>query len=236
MVKVNNLSKSYNGKEVVKGISFHVKKGEILGIMGPNGAGKSTTLETILGTKKMDDGEVTIFGLDPVKNRKEVFNRVGVQFQESGYQIGIKVSEICEFTASLYKKNKPWEKLLSEAGLGDFKNSLVSSLSGGERQKLSILIASIHSPELLFLDELTTGLDPIARRDTWKLIKNLNKKGTTIVLTSHFMDEVEELCDRGIIINNGEILLEGQIKDLITEGAGKNLDQSYINILEGVKL
>lgn len=236
ILEVDRISKSYGTKEAVKSLSFYVKTGEIFGIMGPNGAGKSTTLECILGTKKKDSGNVRILGLDPLSDRKEVFSRVGVQFQDSSFQNGIRVDEICECTASLYPNCNDWLELIKEFSMEALLKSQVSSLSGGERQKLSILLASIHKPELLFLDELTTGLDPVARRETWKFIKKINSMGTTIVLTSHFMDEVEFLCNRGFILKNGEIAVEGSIDELITRGEGKNLDESYLNILEGVLL
>lgn len=234
MLIVNNLKKYYGSKCAVNGISFEVNKGDIFGIMGPNGAGKSTTLETILGTKKADSGSVEIFGEISTEYKKDIFSRIGVQFQESVYQTGIKVWEICEFTATIYNKEINWKKKISDFKLMPFYNSLVSTLSGGERQKLSILLASIHSPELLFLDELTTGLDPLARRETWDYIKKINNQGTTIILTSHFMDEVEALCNRGVIIKDGKIKVEGSISDLIDFGNGKNLDESYINILQEV--
>lgn len=233
MVKVNNLVKSYGSKMAVAGISLEINRGDIFCIIGPNGAGKSTTIETILGTKKPDSGDISILGLDPIKNRKEIFSRVGVQFQESAYQGSIKVKEILEFTSSVY--NLPYnDECLKEFNLFDKRESLVSDLSGGERQKLTILLASIHIPELLFLDELTTGLDPAARRETWKYIKKLNSQGTTIVLTSHFMDEVEHLCNRGLFLINGRIVKEGSVNEIIEFGRGKNLDQAYMNILEGV--
>lgn len=234
MLTVTNLKKYYGSKCAVNGISFQVNKGDIFGIIGPNGAGKSTTLETILGTKKKDSGQVKIFGIDQSQLDKNVFSKIGVQFQESAYQTSIKVWEVCEFSAALYKNPIDWEEKLKQFNLSALRNSLVSDLSGGERQKLSILLASIHSPELLFLDELTTGLDPIARRETWDFIKKINKQGTTIILTSHFMDEVEALCNRGIIIKSGEILVKGTISTLIKQGNGKNLDESYINILQEV--
>lgn len=234
MLKVKNLTKYYGEKCAVNGITFQVNKGDIFGIIGPNGAGKSTTLETILGTKKKDSGQVEIFGIDQTKIGKNIFSRIGVQFQESSYQASIKVWEVCEFTAALYSKKIDWEEKLLQFNLNELRNSLVSDLSGGERQKLSILLASIHSPKLLFLDELTTGLDPIARRETWDFIKEINRLGTTIVLTSHFMDEVEALCNRGIIIKSGEILVQGTINKLIEQGNGRNLDESYINILQEV--
>lgn len=232
MVKVKNLKKNYGTKSAVKGISLSINPGDTFCIIGPNGAGKTTTIETILGTKNLTSGEISIMGRNPVKNRKEVFKRVGVQFQESSYQLTIKVKEILEFTYAIYNL-KYDESVLEGFNLLDKKETTVSDLSGGERQKLSILLATLHNPEIVFLDELTTGLDPAARRETWKYIKELNANGTTVVLTSHFMDEVEYLCNRGIFLLNGEIVKEGSIKEIISYGCGKNLDESYMNILEG---
>lgn len=232
MVKVKNLKKHYGKKEALKGISLEINRGDTFCIIGPNGAGKTTTIESILGTRIASGGEVSILGLDPVKSRKDIFTRVGVQFQESAYQGSIKVKEVLEFTYSIYNL-KYNETVLEKFNLLDKKETTVSDLSGGERQKLSILLATLHKPELLFLDELTTGLDPAARRETWKYIKELNENGTTIVLTSHFMDEVEYLCNRGVFLLNGEIVKEGSIEEIISYGSGKNLDESYMNILEG---
>ncbi len=232
--KIKNLQKSYGNLQAIKGISLEVNKGEIFGILGPNGAGKSTALECALGVRKKDHGSVEILGLDPVADRKTLFSKVGVQFQDSSYQAGIRVGELCYSISSLYKEEPDWRNLLDEFGLMDKVLTPVVSCSGGERQRLSILLACMHRPELLFLDELTTGLDPLARRDVWKRIIQLNKSGTTVILTSHYMDEVETLCGRAVLINKGEILAEGSIEELTCLGKGKNLEESYVNLLGGV--
>ncbi len=233
VLEVQGLSKQYGKLEAVKEISFTVKKGEIFGIMGPNGAGKSTSLECILGTRKKNAGTVSILGMDAEKERRRLFQHVGVQFQNSAYQTGIRVNEICELTACLYEDTPDWKPLLKRFDLEKRQKAAVSSLSGGERQKLSILLASMHNPDIVFFDELTTGLDPLARRETWRFIRQLANSGTTVVLSSHFMDEVETLCNRGIILNEGSIIAEGSISELIYFGSGKNLDDSYINMLGG---
>lgn len=235
LLVVNDVKKSYKGFQALKGVSFQVEEGEIFSIMGPNGAGKTTLIESILGTKKMDSGEVHILGLDPVKDRKKLYEQVGVQFQDMNWRPGIKVKEMCEITSVLYKMEIDWESKLKEYELYNLIDKIIENCSGGERQKLSILFACLHSPKLLFLDELTTGLDPLARRETWELLKEMNRTGTTIILTSHFMDEVEFLSERGFILNKGEILHQGGIKEFKSIGRGNNLDESYINLLQGVK-
>lgn len=231
-LEVNGLTKRYGDFTAVDALTFKVEKGEIFAIMGPNGAGKSSTIESVIGTKSFNSGSVNILGMDSTKNRADLFKRVGVQFQDSSWQTAIKVSEICESIAVLYDPVPDWRSLLKKFDLEKRINSKAESLSGGEKQKLSILLASLHTPELLFLDELTTGLDPSARRATWKFIKKLQKGGMTIILTSHFMDEVEYLCDRGIILKDGVVVASGTIKEIINEGNGKNLEDSYLNIIE----
>ncbi len=196
VIKVHNLYKSYGNVQVLEDVSLTVKKGEVFGLLGANGAGKSTTIECILGTKNFDDGQVSILGMNPKKERKRLFQKVGVQFQESNYQDKITVKELCEITEVLYKNPLDCNKLLEEFHLQDKVKNLVSELSGGEKQRLFIILALIPNPEVVFLDELTTGLDVKARRDVWKCLLNLKKQGLTIFLTSHFMDEVEVLCDK----------------------------------------
>lgn len=208
-INVKQLSKSYGNKLAVDNISLSVKCGTVFGLLGANGAGKSTTIECILGTKTSDNGTVTILGHDPQKDRRNLFQNVGVQFQECDYQPEIKVSELCEETAYLYKNSSDWKKLCVQFGIGSKINSAVKNLSGGERQRLFIVLALIPNPRLVFLDELTTGLDAKARRDVWKILSDLKNKGLTIFLTSHFMDEVEALCDEICILKQGKIVFYG---------------------------
>ena len=182
-IKVEHLKKSYGNTCVVNDISLSVNEGEVFGLLGANGAGKSTTIECILGTRQADSGTVEILGMCPTKERKRLFENVGVQFQESNYQEKILVSELCEETQCLYKEVKI---LLKQFGLSDKLKSPVSELSGGQKQKLFIVLALIPNPKVVFLDELTTGLDTKARRDVWKCLSELKKKGLTIFLTSHF--------------------------------------------------
>ncbi len=232
-LEVRGLSKSYGQLRAVDELSFSVDSGEIFGILGPNGSGKTTTIECVLGTRTKDDGEVSVLGKDPVSERRDVFRRVGVQFQDSAWQPGIRVDEICRATACLYDPEPEWRPLLDAFDLAKRTRTAVESLSGGERQKLSILLACMHGPEIVFLDELTTGLDPLARRETWRFIRRLQERGTTVVLTSHFMDEVEQLCARAMILRDGRKVVEGTVAEVRAFGDGANLEESYINLVGG---
>ena len=176
-IVVDSLTKKYGSYTAVDDLSFQVRKGEVFGLLGANGAGKSTAIECILGTKSADSGTVTIFGSDPKKDRKNLFQKIGVQFQECDYQPEIRVSELCEETACLYNDPSDWKELCCRFGIGEKLDSAVKSLSGGERQRLFIVLALIPDPQLIFLDELTTGLDAKARRSVWKILSNL-KRGT----------------------------------------------------------
>lgn len=229
LLSVEGLEKSYGSLKAVRNLSFQVNKGEIFGLLGPNGAGKSTTLECILGTRKSDKGDITLLQKSLAERKRSLFNRIGVQFQNSRYPDQIKVSELCQMTAVLYRRSLDWKQLLNEFSLSDKKDAMVSDLSGGERQKLTLLLALINKPEIVFLDELTTGLDPHARRLVWSHIQNLKSKGLTVVLTSHYMDEVEYLCDRVLIINKGEEIISGTPKDIIERSGMRNLEEAYLS-------
>ena len=228
VIKVENLYKSYGNGQVVKNVSLSVKKGEVFGLLGANGAGKSTTIECILGTKNFDSGQVSILDMNPQKERKQLFQRVGVQFQESNYQEKITVKELCEVTEVLYKNPLDYNKLLKEFNLQDKVKNLVSELSGGEKQRLFIILALIPNPEVVFLDELTTGLDVRARRDVWKYLLNLKKQGLTIFLTSHFMDEVEILCDKICILKNGVIDFYGTVEEAVSLSPYEKFEDAYL--------
>ncbi len=204
IISVKQLSKSYGRLNAVQGLDLSVTQGSVFGLLGANGAGKSTTIECMLGTRKPDAGTVSILGMAPLLQRKQLFENVGVQFQEANYQDKVTVSELCEVTQSLYKNAADYGELLKQFGIFDKAKSMVKELSGGQRQKLFIVLALIPQPKVVFLDELTTGLDAKARREVWKILSDLKEKGLTIFLTSHFMDEVEALCDTICILKKGK--------------------------------
>lgn len=228
VIKVKNLSKSYGNLKAVDDFTFLVKRGTVFGLLGANGAGKSTTIDCVLGTKKADSGVVSVLGMNPTTNRKELFEQVGVQFQESHYQENIKVGELCEVTASLYKKPADYKSLLGKLGVADKTNTLVQELSGGEKQRLFIVLALIPSPQVVFLDELTTGLDARARRDVWQILSKLKADGLTILLTSHFMDEVEALCDEICILKKGKAVFCGTVSEAISQSSCDKFEDAYL--------
>lgn len=227
-IEVKNLNKSYGNRVVVKNLNLTVKKGEVFGLLGPNGAGKSTTIDCILGLKLFENGSVQVLGMDPTKERKQLFERVGVQLQSSSYQGNIRVGEVCEEIAALYQSHADYHDLLAQFKLDHCLKQPVAKLSGGEKQKLSILLALIPQPEVLFLDELTTGLDTEARREVWQVLTALKEKELTLFLTSHYMDEVEVLCDRVCIINRGEALVTDTVPELIRKSPYKRLEEAYL--------
>lgn len=227
-VKAQELTKAYHGRNVVDHLSFSVRTGEVFGLLGHNGAGKSTTIEIILGLKRPDTGTALIFEREAEKNRKELFEKVGVQLQSSSYQAAIRVDEVCREHAALYKHPQDYQKLLEKFGLEKLKKSPVSKLSGGERQKLSVVLALIGNPELIFLDELTTGLDVAARREVWRTLKDLKNHGLTILLTTHYMEEAENLCDRILLIKNGKKIAEGTVEEVIKASPYQTLEEAYL--------
>lgn len=227
---VEGLTKSYNGKPAVDHLSFSVQSGTVFGLLGANGAGKSTTIECMLGTKQADAGTVRLLGQDPSRQRRRLFERIGVQFQEGDYQKEIKVSELCEETASLYRSPADWHNLCEQFGIGDKTNTAVKSLSGGERQRLFIVLALIPQPELVFLDELTTGLDAKARRGVWKTLERLKEQGLTIFLTSHFMDEVEALCDEICILKKGVPVFRGTVEQAKQQCGCEHFEDAYLQL------
>ena len=228
IIKVEHLSKSYGNLKAVEDFSFSVKSGTVFGLLGANGAGKSTTIECVLGTKKADSGVVSVLRMNPTTKRKELFEQVGIQFQEAHYQDNIKVSELCEVTASLYKKPADYKGLLKKFGIADKVGILVKELSGGEKQRLFIVLALIPNPQVVFLDELTTGLDARARRDVWKILERLKAEGMTILLTSHFMDEVETLCDEICILKRGKPVFYGSVIDAIKQSPHDKFEDAYL--------
>lgn len=228
IIKVEHLTKSYGERIAADNISLSVPKGTVFGLLGANGAGKSTAMECMLGTKKADSGKVSILGMNPLTDRRNLFERVGVQFQEASYPDKITVAELCEVTASLYRKAAAPFELLARFGIGDSKKSLVKDLSGGQRQRLFIVLALIPAPEVVFLDELTTGLDVKARREVWNILSALKEKGVTILLTSHFMDEVEVLCDRICILRKGNIVFSGTVSEAVNSSSCEKFEDAYL--------
>ncbi|WP_327586466.1 ABC transporter ATP-binding protein [Nonomuraea sp. NBC_00507] len=215
VIDVTDLTKRYADHTVLNGISFSVEEGEIFGLLGPNGTGKTTTVECVEGLRRADGGSIRVLGLDPVRDGRELRERIGVQLQHTQLPENIKVWEALDLYASFYAKPRDWRELLEEWGLADKRNARFGKLSGGQKQRLFIALALVGNPRVAFLDELTTGLDPQARRATWELIKKVRASGVTVVLVSHFMDEVEELCDRVAVFDRGRIVATGTPEELI---------------------
>lgn len=228
IVSVQNVSKSFGGRKVVDKLSLSVASGEAFGLLGHNGAGKSTTIEMILGIKQPDEGSTHILGKEAAAHRKEIFEKVGVQPQSSAYQAAIKVGEVCEEFAALYRSPADYHSLLDQFGMLSLIKSPVTKLSGGERQKLSVVLSLIGNPEIVFLDELTTGLDVAARREVWRTLKGLKSKGTTIFLTTHYMEEAENLCDRICLVKNGCKVTEGTVSEVVAASPYDNLEDAYL--------
>jgi len=206
VIQVTGLRKTYGSTIAVNDVSFDVQDGEIFGLIGPNGAGKTTTMECVEGVRRPDAGRITVFGLDPIRDVYALQQRVGVQLQESHLQKRIKVSEAIALWASLYRTQVDSARLLRQLGLEDKRDAWFMTLSGGQKQRLFIALALINDPEVVFLDELTTGLDPQARRAIWELVRDIRARGKTIFLTTHLMEEAERLCDRVAIIDHGRIV------------------------------
>ncbi len=241
IITVDNLRKSYGEFEAVKGISFQVKQGEIFGLLGPNGAGKSTTLEIMETLRSKTSGQVSIGGFDLDKNPDEIKKIIGVQLQTSGFYPALKLFELIELFAGLYNKKIDPMALLKKVNLEDKAKSIYKSLSGGQKQRFSIATTLINDPQIVFLDEPTTGLDPQARRNLWDLILDIRSQGTTVIITTHYMDEAEVLCDRVAIMDAGlivsldqpgklidELLASGFEKQKETKGA--NLEDVFIQL------
>src|SRR5262245_10098061 len=206
VVRVEGIRKLYGRTVAVDDVSFEVRPGEIFGLIGPNGAGKTTTMECVEGLRSPDRGSIAVLGLDPVRDVYRLQDRIGVQLQEAQLQKRIKVREAVDLWASLYRKSVNPERLLEQLGLVEKQHAWFMTLSGGQKQRLFIALALINDPELVFLDELTTGLDPQARRAIWELVRGIRQRGKTVFMTTHLMDEAERLCDRVAIIDRGRIV------------------------------
>lgn len=217
IIQVKNLRKKYGEFEAVKGISFEVQEGEIFGLLGPNGAGKSTTLEIMETLRQKTSGEIRVDGYDLDKSPNDIKKIIGVQLQTSGYYPSLNLSELIDLFAGLYNENIDPLDLLDKVNLRDKAKAKFKELSGGQKQRFSIATTLINRPRIIFLDEPTTGLDPQARRNLWDLIRNIRNQGTTVIITTHYMDEAEVLCDRVAIIDSGKIIAINTPDKLIDE-------------------
>lgn len=215
VIHVAAIRKAYGATVAVDDVSFDVEGGEIFGLIGPNGAGKTTTMECVEGLRRPDRGTIAVLGLDPVRDVYALQHRIGVQLQEAHLQKRITVREAVAFWASLYPNPVDGDRLIEQLGLSDKRNSWFMTLSGGQKQRLFIALALINDPEVVFLDELTTGLDPQARRAIWGLVRSIRERGKTVCLTTHLMEEAERLCDRVAIIDHGRIVDIGAPADLV---------------------
>ena len=216
-IEVEELVKTYGELHAVDGISFHVDEGEIFGMVGPNGAGKTTTIECVEGLRRPDSGRVQALGLDPWHDGRALRERIGVQLQEAALPERIKVWEALDLFSAFYRRTQDWRPLLGQLGLEEKRKTPFDQLSGGQKQRLFIALALVNKPDLIFLDELTTGLDPQARRAMWDLVREIRDQGTTVFLTTHYMEEAERLCDRVAIIDHGELVTLDSPENLIRE-------------------
>jgi ABC-2 type transport system ATP-binding protein len=215
VIQVSGISKTYGTTVAVSDVSFEVSEGEIFGLIGPNGAGKTTTMECVEGVRRPDRGAISILGLDPFRDVYRLQNRIGVQLQQAQLQKRIKVWEAVDLWASLYSNPVDGDRLLEQLGLSNKRNAWFMTLSGGQKQRLFIALALINDPEVVFLDELTTGLDPQSRRAIWELVRGIRDHGKTVFMTTHLMEEAERLCDRVAIIEHGKIIDIGSPGELV---------------------
>lgn len=221
VIEVRDLKKSYGPMVAVDGVSFSVQQGEIFSIVGPNGAGKTTIIETLIGLRNADGGQISVLGLDPQRDARELSNRIGTQLQQAALPDRMKVWEALDLYASFYERTIPGQPLLEQWGLGDKRGARFAELSGGQKQRLFICLALLNDPEIVFLDELTTGLDPQARRATWELVTAIRDHGKTVIVISHYMDEVEELADRVAVIDHGQLIALETPANLINQLQGE---------------
>lgn len=219
-MEVHDLHKAYGTVRAVDGVSFDVAAGEIFGLLGRNGAGKTTTVECLQGLRRPDTGVLRVLGLDPVTQSGVLRRRVGSQLQESALPERIRVREALELFTAAAGRRTDWRVLLEEWGLGDKRDTAFGALSGGQRQRLFVALALANAPEVVFLDEMTTGLDPAARRAAWGLVEQVRDRGCTVVLVTHFMDEAEHLCDRVLVMDAGRVLAEGSPSAIVDKVAG----------------
>jgi ABC-2 type transport system ATP-binding protein len=230
LIEVTGLRKSYGSRVAVDGVSFTVERGEIFGILGTNGAGKTTTVECLQGLRQADSGEISVLGLDPAADRAALTRRVGVQLQESRLPAKLRVREALELFASFYPDPADVDVLLDQVDLRDHARAYFGKLSGGQKQRVSIALALVGKPELAILDELTTGLDPHARRETWRLVEGVRATGVTVLLVTHFMDEAERLCDRVAVFDAGRVVATGTPAELRAAAGASTLDDAFVSL------
>lgn len=230
IIQVNHLSVKYRDIIAVDDVSFEVWENEIFGMIGPNGAGKTSLVEAIEGLRDTSLGEISISGMDPKADRIKLYNQIGVQLQQTSYPDQAKVEDICKLFSSFYDNPVPYDRLLSDMRLDRQRKTYINKLSGGEKQKLSILLSLLGSPKIVFWDELTTGLDPLARHEVWDMIRKYKRDGLTIVLITHFMDKIENLCDRVALMKAGKMIYIGTPKEVIENFQAKNLDEVFLKI------
>ncbi len=222
VVEIEHLKKYYGDVRAVDDVSFEVFQGEIFGFVGPNGAGKTTTIECAEGLRRPDSGIVSLFGLDPQNGDTRLKERLGIQLQEAALPQRLKVWEALDLFASFYPRPADWPPLLEQMGLAEKRNAVFAKLSGGQKQRLFIALALVNDPDLIFLDELTTGLDPQSRHAMWDLVRNVQARGKTVILTTHFMEEAEHLCDRVAIIDHGRLVALDTPEKLIQSLGAEN--------------
>ena len=235
LIEVTDLRKRYGTRVAVDGVSFTVERGEIFGILGTNGAGKTTTVECLQGLRRADGGTVSVLGLDPETDRAALTRRVGVQLQESRLPAKLRVREALELFASFYAEPADIDVLLDQLDLRDHAHSSFGKLSGGQKQRVSIALALVGQPELAILDELTTGLDPHARRETWRLVEGVRATGVTVLLVTHFMDEAERLCDRVAIFDAGRVVATGTPAELRAAAGASTLDDAFVSLTRSAR-
>lgn len=233
MIRVDDLRKTYGETRAVDGVSFEVDQGEIFGILGPNGAGKTTAVECLQGLRHPDSGTLRILGLDPSRDLRAVKRRIGSQLQESALPDRIKVWEALDLFAASVPGASDWPSLLDDWGLAAKRNATFASLSGGQKQRLLVALSLVNHPEVVFLDEMTTGMDPLARRVAWGLIERIRDQGATVILVTHFMDEAERLCDRIAVVSSGKIIALGTPEELRHEYGGETVVRFTAKVGDG---
>jgi ABC-2 type transport system ATP-binding protein len=231
-IEVTDLRKTYGDTHAVDGVTFTVRAGETFGIIGHNGAGKTTTVECLIGLKRPDAGTVRVLGEDPARGRRALARRIGAQLQESSLPERIKVAEALRMFGSFYRNAADWRQVMERWSLQSLARKAFGDLSGGQKQRLMLALALVGNPEVVVLDELTTGLDPIARRETWRSVNDLKTAGTTVVLVSHYFDETEALCDRVAVFARGRVQAMGTPGDIIAQTGTASLEEAYF-ALEG---